>query len=801
MRSQLTRNVYRRLLAGNGLLRPCRAPYSRSFSQCRPRLPVQSLAQHSHRRTFIQALFQKPPREVKEPELEPYYDVLLEFASLETEGARPPPRDELAKGFRQFIQHKWKNGTPLNSTQAYLTLKVLRHLSENVPGESTSTGDLSSKTLRQAMGILRTPPRGDTSKHLELARFIYEELQWRKQAIPDEIESRESSIDGDFRNFIEKLTLYGASSEAVERFDEVRRETKEDLNDNEEAVTAWAMILKGLAKEGLEKELLAEFEKVIGAGIPFTSQIHETMTGFFTARDRVEEAKRWFEMPLQGQSRPTAKAYLDIAQFSLRTKQTQWCQPVFETLEKSLPDKSYWFALFYWAVLGADKGVEDIRLMIEATSKGASGSKGRQLSATITDALLSAAIEKKNPYLAERFLSLTTELGIPPRASTYILQMNYRLDAQDFSGAEDIYKKLQNREIDVHNDQDLPVINKYLRLLCEQAKPDMDRILDVTANVELRHKTFEPETTVALCLAFLRGDQQFDIIDTLSLHTPSLSIEERAQIRKAFVQYCLDKKVSTARVWDAYSLLRQFFPETEPEARVRLMEAFFDRRRPDMACYIFGHMRGHGNPAQRPTTDTYVRCLEGLGSHPDLQALKMIHNMLKMDTTVEMDTRVRNALMLAYASCGQAYVALEFWKQIAGSTEGPSYKSLEILFWACEKLQSKNNTAKEVWLKMSRMDLEVPPNVFWAYCGAIAGQGLLEEVKRLIGGMEASVGYSPTYMTLGVTYNAFQGPKSQLLFEEWAKEEYPELWAKLVSKGRRKTLNGPKFNIVRNMEA
>lgn len=58
-----------------------------------------------------------------------------------------------------------------------------------------------------------------------------------------------------------------------------------------------------------------------------------------------------------------------------------------------------------------------------------------------------------------------------------------------------------------------------------------------------------------------------------------------------------------------------------------------------------------------------------------------------------------------------------------------------------------------------------------------------------------------TMSSLGVTFNAFQGPKSQHLFEEWAKEEYPELWAKLESKGRRKTLNGPKFDIVRNMEA
>jgi len=39
-------------------------------------------------------------------------------------------------------------------------------------------------------------------------------------------------------------------------------------------------------------------------------------------------------------------------------------------------------------------------------------------------------------------------------------------------------------------------------------------------------------------------------------------------------------------------------------------------------------------------------------------------------------------------------------------------------------------------------------------------------------------------------------------FEDWAKEEYPEIWARLLTKGRRKSVEGlDRFNIDREVKA
>ncbi|KAL2264839.1 hypothetical protein VTJ83DRAFT_7349 [Remersonia thermophila] len=824
MPSHLTRNVYLGLLARHGLLlRPCPAlsrrhvsalsrPRVRSRLNHAPHAPPSlppPMARRPSRRTFF-GIFQKPPRMLKEPEIEPGYDVLLAYRKVEVESARPAPRSELVRGWRQFIQHKRKDELrPFNSTQALLVVGLLRHLlspDSDPDGVTTTDDDLTFADLRAALWVTATkPPRHTAEHHLELAQLLYGEIERRIQHMRelgfDEDVIRDAAgtrdLTNDFELLLTALTQCGGSLEASRRLAEFRRREPRMV---QRIRSCWTIVLRGLAEEGREQDLLREWEAAEKAKMEYMPPVHEIMTTFYARRDRVDETKRWFEKPVHGGWRRSPKAYAEVMRFALRNGEKKWLQPVFEQLINSNPKKEWWDVIFQWAVLVMDKGVEDIKDMIGVMVR--QGKDAPRPGASTIDSLVAAAIEKKNPYLAERFVSLGAELKIAPRASTYLLQMDYRLDARDFGGVQAIYDKFLRGDVAARQDEDLPVVNKYLRALCSVPEPDFGRILDVTADLESRHATLEPETVVALCMAFLRSDNQYDVIDTLSVHTISYSLEERAQVRRAFIDYILDRRgVSTARAWDGYQLLRQFFPETEPEERLRLMEGFFARRRPDMAAYVFGHMRAQENPAQRPTADMYVACLEGLGRCPDPESLRMVHNMLKMDTSIQLDTRLYNALMMAYAANEEPDVAIEFWRDITHSAEGPSYSSLAIVFWACELQPYGDRTARQIWQKVQRMDLEVPPEVFWAYCGAIAGSGHLDEVTRLIRGMEASVGYGPGLMTLGVTYNALPREDQKEQFETWARAEYPDIWAQLEKKGRKETIMGTKFNIVRDMKA
>lgn len=741
MRSHLTRNVCRRVLAAHPA--PLSCPAISISSVARPQLrKPRSLVRRQPRRTFF-GLFQKPPRELKEVAPEPGYETLINFRSCEAQGHRLPPREELLHGFRIFFQHKLRYLKAVNSTQALLAAGLLRHLVK------TDGEQLSLQDLRIARDALLKPPKQTSEGHLELAKALYERIRTLSLATGSAQPVKETegqTVGGDasaddFRAYITALALYGGSVEAAASLQEYWTEQQATGSLYKGAKFLWVIVLRGLAKEGREEDLVQLYENAEKLGVEFMPAIHEVMVNFFATRDRIDETKRWFDKPIYGNWLPLPETYREVLLFAVRNGQQDWVNPVFTQLRASKPTKPLWDVIFQWAILCQNAGPEELRPLIQTAvfHNVARKAEGPIIPDNATlNALVEAAIAKKDPYLAERLIAFGASLSIRPNSRTYILQMDYRISAGDLSGAGASYQSLEAQYIT--DDEDLPVVNRYLRALCAAPKPDTDLILDVTRQIEQRGATLEPETVASLCLVFLKLDQEFEVIDTLTVHTTNFSLEERAQVERAFVAYCLDKKNSTARVWDGYTLLRQFFPESPAADREALMDAFFARKRPDMAAYVFGHMRAAANPAQRPTADTYVRVLEGLGRHPDAESLRMVHNMLKMDTAVTPDTRLYNALMLAYLGCGEADKAFGFWAEITAGREGPTYRSLEIVFRVCEAMPWGDRRARDIWGQMARMDLDVPGSVFSAYCGAIAGQGRVEEVKKLIRGMgEADV--------------------------------------------------------------
>ena len=732
MRTQLVRNVCRQTFAHHRRLLSfsTAAPIGRL---CRvPRANTAVVRRHVPRRTLFGAAFGKPPRRVKEPEMEPGYLKLLEFRNSETENVRPPPIPDLIRGFRDFFGYKNHFKKRVNSTQAFCALRLFLRLRQA----------LALPDILAAREALLRPPRDrdETEDHLELCKEIHKELCRRSQST---YESTGPFSAAAIKDHISALCQYGAVLEAVGILSEHAGEHQVSGRGWEEV---WFVVLARLAKEGKEGELLAQADAAKAAGCRFMPIFHEIMTTFYADRNEPEAAKKWFQTPISSRARPTPAAYSAILQLSPGGQvQTGWVEEAYQELCDSNPHKALWDVIFRWAVISRGQGPEDIKRMMDTMVRYNSDRPSERPDITTINALIQAAVDKKDPNLAEEFVELGLEIGLSPDFHTFCLQLDYRIDANDFTGAEKAFANVcGNLPRHVH---DIPVANKYIQYLCSQAKVDLERLLDVLGTLEQSQTFLEPATVAALCTVFLRYDQNYDVIDTLSIHTLQFSLEEREVVRNAFVAYCSDHANSTARAWDAYSLLQQYFTETPAKDRISIMMSFFKRRRPDMACTVFGHMRRSGNPSIQPTSDGYVQCLEGFSWEPDEASLKLVHNMMKLDTRIRPGTRLYNALMIAYLSCGNPGRALDFWRDITNSAEGPSYRSLEIVFRACEATPYGDETARRIWAKAQRLEVEVPDYVFTAYCAAIASQGHVEEAKNLISGMQAAVGLPVDYMT------------------------------------------------------
>ncbi|RFU23638.1 hypothetical protein B7463_g12700, partial [Scytalidium lignicola] len=736
------------------------------------------------------------PRQPRDPELDPGLRKMLDLNVIEKSQARPPPSNELVNAFNTFISHKHRAKAALNNIQAQHVLRTFKHL-QRANTEEDDFG-LSLEDLRLASRVLLKIPKDKTGTHNELARALYAEITKRTSAEGDEDHL-------DLRHFVQLLASTGDALEAREYvqifWEENLPEGSADKSLAKTGRKLWLSVLSGFTREGNEVELLKTAQMAEDMGIPYTFAFQEVMTIFYAQRNNIEATRKWYRKGSGGRNtQPTSKTLSELLKFSLRNDELDWCKHVFRDVLESNPIKSTWDVVFQWAAAGLEKGVEELEQMMEVMIRRNEGEKSMMPDSETINGLVEIAISQNDPYLAERYIALGLKRGIPPNARTFVLQMEYRIDAGDLTGAQAAYEALQGEEI--LDNEDLPAINKYIRALCDAKIVNYDRVTSILADLEDRQAKLEADTVSSICMMYLKRGETPEVVDLLQTQTFHYTLDERARIRDAFVTFCLDRNNRTARVWDAYCIFRQVFEETDITIRTQMMNEFFARKRSDMGCHVFGHMRQHVQRDKRPVLDTYIQCFEGIARCADRESLDIVHNMFKMDSSIEPSTRLYNSLMLAYTACDDADRALDFWDDITNSREGPSYRSLEIVFRACQLNPFGDKPAKAIWNKMRKMEIEITQKVFNAYAGAMAGQGKLEEAISLVEGMEEDVGFGPDVMTLGTLYNAIPGQNRKDQIEEWGKTTYPALWAELEALGQKEMDEGHRlFKIVVDMVA
>jgi hypothetical protein len=137
----------------------------------------------------------------------------------------------------------------------------------------------------------------------------------------------------------------------------------------------------------------------------------------------------------------------------------------------------------------------------------------------------------------------------------------------------------------------------------------------------------------------------------------------------------------------------------------------------------------------------YVAAFVGFARCADAESLELAHNQLKLDMNVDMDTRLRNALMLAYGATEENIKAMRFWREICESKEGPSYNSIAIAFRACETMHHGYGHARSIWKRLKEQDVEIDKNIWKAYMCAMARNFQHDEAQTLIETVEEEYGF------------------------------------------------------------
>jgi hypothetical protein len=758
MQSHLTRHIFRQILR-NEPVTHVQCLYTINSPRLKPTTTPKYLPQRSQRSLF--GLPRRPKQNGLDPSRDPGYEHLIVIKNLLTQKIRTPSGDFIAKVLTTFFNTKQKDRTQLLDIQLEHALPTFKHLLEIQKDDEGAR--LSQGVLQAILEVLGREQRTDNDGAAsEMADLVFQELQKQLNGPSPVAGTLESS-----NPFWKNLQLYVDSlmkcGKAIKARDVLVKEWSKGP-DGPKELQLWTELLSAFQAQKNDNEYQNTVKIMQENGVELDLEAYRTLCLECAARDDIEGTKKWYrEVVSKKETRPL-ELTLALLRLCIRHEDDEWGQALVNTLLENTPEKRSWDLILQWAVV-TGRGVDEVERMMRVMIRR-SEIEGQALDPDVEtiNGLIELANLRNDPYMAERFVALAEKWKIRPNARQYVLQMEYRLKVGDLDGARAVWRKLQ--PLEVPREDEVRLLNRLILGLCNAKSREQGVLTAFIEDLQERRGRFEAATLAAVVVLHLRSNEPSDATALLNSHALHYDRSGRALVSSAIADYILDPRTPTAYAWPAYTVLRQVFTETPRDVRTTILKSFFARARPDMATHVFAHMRQSAFSHQRPSVEAYIAVLEGIASAaepnntttPDASttgseasdinddampsasalassSLPVVLNMLRLDSSVEPDTPLRDALMRAYLRTGQPARALELWDDTVYSREGPSYASITLALQACGEIEGRDEgiaKARGIWQRLQKTRVEISTAAWEAYMTALARQGDVDGALQLV---------------------------------------------------------------------
>lgn len=785
MQSHLTRRVFRAIL-NNEPLRSSRCRYRllHTIPPHRARKLGPPQLNHAQRRGLFafnmkpQASESRATTLQSEIGLKTMRDLLR---SLEDK-SRGPTNDVLAKAFQEFFAARADTPGYITGFQGRLLNVTWEHLhahQQDIESEDWAAV-FSTESLESVLFVLSEATCLPASREpiLNIAHSVFQELCADHGFGPNEV-SRPALIA--YVNLMSSNGDPGRAQEVVEKFWDKLQKAKP---------SPWLEVIRGYAIRGGRAEIKQIPARLKEHGREFDAAFQEELIKVLIEQNLWPAVQALYECPVSGgREEPTFATKEAVIRYALFRSKATWAKPIFQSLTKRSITETIGISLL-WETAQGNNAFE----ISEKAKAWTAGNPAAQASLTTSylNDLISLANNMGNPQLATEFYALASQWGLVPDSQTKLLQLETCVLAKDIDGALTLMQELPDLGSAAACDH-LPLMNKLITMLCWSGQENalfnqVSGLLDPLFENNVR---LEPETLAALTHLLLNRRDWEAVSELLRPRLGAFDSEEATVVRGAVTNYILDATKNTDDVWEVYNLLRLAFPDTGVAMRTEIMIAFFERNRSDLACLVFGHMRQAENPGQRPKPFTYALCLQGIARAADAKNLELVHNMLKLDIEVDLNTQVRNGLMLAYACCEMPEKSMKIWREILQSEEGPTHRTIGIFFKACESHHNGVQEAIKMMQKAKDLEIGIDRRMYVSYIVALAAHCEFELATEAIDNMQAETGYKPSRKTL--VFTSFSLERGA----DWKLESVSFTTRYLINTGRTKSRSGRK-PIIRN---
>ncbi|KAF2227927.1 hypothetical protein BDZ85DRAFT_9534 [Elsinoe ampelina] len=786
MPSQLTRAVFRRLTAEQQLsYSGCIASTSRL--RRRPGLlNGSSVLLRPQTRSFLGLpIFNKRRNAVTEPRLDPGIDKLEEHAKRLRLRARLNRPDEIRLAIVKYIKYKSTLNTPIEDQHVRLLHTAYKHV-RTIERYQLDTVDL--ERMLAALGrsnIAWLDGKPDEPSKGRFAVLLLADLLRRsdeQQGIAGEaVEHCIFALTRSGRSLRARDIIFGRSVRIRADDGASDVESSFDLPKFDER-KCLLHVIQGLSLEHQDEAILETLNLAARHGHALEKlPMHCSMLcRHHMSRKRTAEARHWYdhfkhacEIGTEQVPKNLPNYYRDLFRYCITTGNREWGQALAsDALEMFSAQEGNNFVLMWAAGIG--RGVEEIERMIDVMEE----STDFRCDTRTINKIMAVALWQKDAYKAERFFNLGASRELEADASTYIMQMDYRCSVGDVDGALTAYSNMQSTT-HPHGGEDVAAVNKLVRAMCGTRVHDFDSIMNVAADLTDTGARFEAETVSTLAVLHLSRAEMDDVEDLLNTHAFQYSTAERQGILEALIDFCLEPEHSSEVVWATYELLKKTFDDMNRDQRTRLMNEFMRRGHGHLAVTIFEHMRLHTREDTLPIFDTYIQCLKGISALKDDESFNALYNLLKLDTSIEPDTALHNALMEACIACGDSPQALSFWARITASNEGPDILSIKLAMRACQDCPAGDERAMQIHRRLEAAGMEMRPAYYAWVLAALAAHGRIQQTIDMMEQIWERKGVAPNKDMLGSLLNEVSSREAQEQVLAWAKQRVPDAYERM----------------------
>ncbi|KAF3919931.1 hypothetical protein AA313_de0202934 [Arthrobotrys entomopaga] len=731
--------------------------------------PLPAGVQFLQRRTFLD-LFKEELRQSMEKPIEnvPQNRAIGVMAALvlfvDEKVGIVPTSSELIKAFELLSQDPSVDNILKDEGNCYGLLRLLEALSQR--------GDISILRDDDIIKVLRGLEAAEHDVAVSLAGTVLNYIRRTREGNTELLRAGFEAVIATLANTKDYVKAMGFLKVGAEAYggDIIRPKS-------------WWQLLRSIIDKD-DEEALLQLTESADARDPKNLGEEGILNGalrFYMDRDDTVSAKKWWDQLKGSATRDTFKMVFGYAVGHTEDSLAQaWMEELFEKIEIEEPESAAQEA-------GEQLTVREDFEVMKLKWKMNHGESIQTLTSLISEItpepkiemineLVDFAIWKKDANTAQMLLMLARRWRLQPNRRNQILHIRTRMLSDDPMGAMNEWENLKYYE-DSHDSDEETL--ELLSLMASNKKTKEEVVQNLYNEVIRRRISLDVDTLRVLGNWQVFNKPFEDVVRTISREINNYSFSDRLKVIQFLGEMMGLKHLSIGQMWKLYQAMRDLFPELPLSARRDIMELFFIRDAPDVANLVFTQMR-HSKSA-RPDAATYTAAFRHCARLQDAHSLWSIHLQFKVDPDVKPDTELYNSLMWAYNSVNKPLDALEVFKTITNTREGPDSDTLSLVMISCG-LSKSNMKVRSPKIWNNFLKLGIKPTMH-NYGMRLAGWCLADNYSmafKMLREMEAKEGVRPDREVFMALYAEYQ-PSMREELEKWAEKNIPEVWTEIIN--------------------